>query len=209
MSNPAAQTPPENEWLFNPRMDNPDEAKGFVILIFKHKPDNIDLVAADLVPLFGFGPNSNQDPLARIKAQSVFTSPEVTYALKEFLNGFTYAGWGLDVAKWHPTWNLVRLHRNDKDRKLPLVAPFSKDPLEQYYARFIILMLSKLEEPYSGNMMLQWLRDAMHDDRIEEVSWVLFHALMYLQLKAMDLNKARASLKEWAQHYLHKFKTGK
>ncbi|KAJ8132462.1 hypothetical protein O1611_g1156 [Lasiodiplodia mahajangana] len=210
MSNPAARAASENapQWVFNPGIDNLDEAEKFVKLIFKHKPDNVDLVAAELAPLFGFGPNSNQDPLSRMRAQSIFTSPEITSALKEFLDNFIYERWGLAVAKWRPTLDLVHLHRDDRDWKLPGIAPFpNEEAPEKHYARFIILMLNQLEKPYPRSMMLLWLRDAMNDGREDQVSWILFHVLMYLQLKAMDLNKVRASPKEWVQHYLHKFKT--
>ncbi|KAI1128707.1 hypothetical protein F5Y10DRAFT_291742 [Nemania abortiva] len=206
MSNPAVEMTPEDapKWVFNPITDNPAEAEKFVRTIFKHKPDNVDLVAAELAPLYGFGPNSNQDPLARMRAQCVFTTPEITFALNEFTCNFIGDRWALPVAKFNPTLEILHKHRHEWGAVV--IAPFNGEGIpEQHYARFLSLMLNQLERPTrKKTMMLQWLRDALDEGREEDVCWVLFHALMYLQLRVMGYNKARASLKSLTLHYVKK-----
>ncbi|KAI1150144.1 hypothetical protein F4825DRAFT_452767 [Nemania diffusa] len=205
---PIAQASPASAatWVFKPVKDNPAEAAKFVRCIFKHKPDNVDLVAAELAPLFGFGPNSNQNVLARWLAQSVFTTPEITYPLKEFLSEYTGDKWGLPVADWTATMALVHEHRRDQYWTGPVHRPFPNDSIPEFhYARFLIFMLSQLEIPVGRKtQMMQWLRDAAADNREDDVCWVFFYALMYFQLKAMDLNKARAPFKDVAKYHVQK-----
>ncbi|KAI0457471.1 hypothetical protein F5B21DRAFT_521318 [Xylaria acuta] len=198
----TTQTP-----TFSPVKENPAEAERFVRRIFKHKPNNVDLVAAELAPLYGFGPNSSQDPLARSRAQAVFTSPQITESLREFLHCFVGDQWGLPLAHWASTLDLVHEHKNDGHwtRNLHLLV-LNRGAPEQHYARFIIRMLDELDNPFSkGTHMLQWLRDGVRAGRDDDASWVLFHALMCFQLKRMELNKSHAPKQVVAAYYFHKF----
>ncbi|KAI0533820.1 hypothetical protein GGR58DRAFT_516620 [Xylaria digitata] len=205
--NPTAQGTPEKaaKCVFRPVKDNPDEAEKFVRAIFKHKPHNVDLVAAELAPLYGFGPNSNHDVVARSRAQSLFVSPEITEPLRQFRVFFIRNQWGLPLPKFTPTLDLVHEYRHASSwAGFGYPVPEEGSP-EQHYARFIIRMLHNLELPIDGNpRMLQWLRDALVADEEDNVCWVLFHALFYLQLKAMDLNKSHAPFKDRMQHYVNR-----
>ncbi|RYC57805.1 hypothetical protein CHU98_g8399 [Xylaria longipes] len=204
--NAAMQTPKEIKCVFNPVKENPAEAERFIRNIFKHKPNNVDLVAAELAPLYGFGPHSDQDPLARSRAQAVFTSPQITEPLREFLHCFVRDQWGLPLAGWAATLDLVNEHRNDErwTRNLHPLIPNGGNP-EQYYARFIIRMLEELDNPFAKVHILQWLRDGIRAGKENDVCWILFHALMCFQLKRMELNKHHAPMKIVAAYYFHKF----
>ncbi|KAI0904345.1 hypothetical protein F4823DRAFT_628692 [Ustulina deusta] len=187
----ATQASPENaaQRVFDPVKDNPEKAEKFVRAIFKQKPDNISLVSAELAPLCGFGPNSNRDVLARSRVQAVFVSPETREPLKEFLAYFTRSHWDLPLAKFSPTLALVHEHRADWIRpEYPV--PRDGSP-EEFYARFLIRILHRIESPGGvGTYMLEWLRDAK-DDREDK-------------LKTMDMNKSRAPLGDRALHYISK-----
>ncbi|TGJ83262.1 hypothetical protein E0Z10_g5477 [Xylaria hypoxylon] len=200
--NPTTQGAP----VFSPVKDNPAAAAKFVLMIFKNKPHDVDLVAAELAPLYGFGPNSNRDVLARSKAQGVFVCPEILEPLKEFQAYFTHDKWGLPLPKWDATLALVHEHSNTGAWTGPGHPVLEGGSPEQYYARFLILMLHELELPVRAKThMIQWLRDAVRMGKEDNVCWVLFHALFYLQLKAMDLNKSRAPFKDRMQHYINRF----
>ncbi|GAW11669.1 hypothetical protein ANO14919_010170 [Xylariales sp. No.14919] len=189
--------------VFSPVKDNPDEAEKFVRAILEHEPNNVDLVAAELAPLYGFGPNSNQDVLARSRAQSIFVSPEIQEPLKEFLALFVRNRWGLPLPKWDPTLALVREHRHSSEWNGPKPPINEGGRPEEYYARFLIRVLHELEHPVATSpLLLKWLRDAVQagGTKEENACWVLFHGLMYLQLKAMDLRESQAPLKARVQN---------
>ncbi|KAI0468479.1 hypothetical protein F4859DRAFT_517033 [Xylaria cf. heliscus] len=192
--------------VFFPVKDNPAEAKKFIRGIFKNQPDNVELIAAELAPLYGFGPESNKDPLARSRAEAVFTSPQVKEPVQEFLQSFVGDQWGLPLADWDATLELVHKHRSGAQwPALYLIVPEGASA-EQHYARFIIRMLDELVNPLStGQHMLLWLGDGVRAGKDDDVSWVLFHALMCFQIKSMELNKSHAPKKVLVAHYFQKF----
>ncbi|KAI0409873.1 hypothetical protein F4802DRAFT_611585 [Xylaria palmicola] len=189
--------------LFNPVKYAPAEAEKWVRSIAKEKPINNDLVGAELAPLFGFGPDSNRDPLVRLRTQAVFQSPEIFAPLHDFMMNYTQSKYDLPVGDWVGTLALVYAHRHDQRWTSP-ICPFAKGSCpDKHYARFLILMLKTLNLPAQrGNRMLNWLRDALREGRDDDVCWVLFHALMFLQLKAMAINKENTSFKDRVQLYI-------
>ncbi|KAI0547138.1 hypothetical protein F4679DRAFT_586873 [Xylaria curta] len=204
--NATTQTPNIN-CVFSPDKSNPAAAEKLVRSIFKHEPNNVDIVAAELAPLCGLGPNSTYDPVARSRAQTVFTSPQIAGPLAEFLHYFVRDNLGLPLANWAGTLDLVHTHRNDESwtHYLHPLVPTVGTP-EQYYARFIIRMLESLANPIgSGANLLLWLGDGIRAGKEDDVCWILFHALMCFQLKRIELNKFHASKKVLAAYYFHKF----
>ncbi|TRX94209.1 hypothetical protein FHL15_004977 [Xylaria flabelliformis] len=93
----VAQTPNIN-CVFSPDKSDPTVAEKFVRSIFKHEPNNLDLVATELAPLFGLGPNSSHDPVARSRAQTVFNSLQLAEPLAEFIQYFVRDQFGLPLA---------------------------------------------------------------------------------------------------------------
>ncbi|KAI1164587.1 hypothetical protein F5B18DRAFT_670668 [Nemania serpens] len=189
--------------LFNPKKDNPTEAEKYVRTIFKHQQNSFDSAAAHLAPLYGFGRASTFDVLARSRAQAIFVCPEIKEPLQEFVNTFTQDKWGLPVASWIFTLALVHENRRDEAWTAPASPISGKGGPDQYYARFLIRVLTELgATTRKSRHMLNWLRDAQSED---DVLWVLFHALMYLQLVVMDKNKAAAPFKDVVQYYVARF----
>ncbi|KAI0444919.1 hypothetical protein F4803DRAFT_548749 [Xylaria telfairii] len=200
----TTQTPMKYGCVFKPAKDNPTAAEKFVRDVFKSKPTNIDLIAAELAPLYGLGPNSSYDPLARSRAQAVFKSPQIINPLREFLQYFVRDQWGVATPNWETTLALVRKHRENKFNLRPIV-PVTGTP-EQHYARFIIRMLETLENPSGeGSHMLLWLGDGIRAEREDDVSWILFYTLLCFHLQAMELNKSNAPKKVVAAYYFDKF----
>ncbi|KAI1342896.1 hypothetical protein F5Y15DRAFT_428863 [Xylariaceae sp. FL0016] len=185
--------------------NTPILAEKEVRLIHSFKLDNLDLAAAELAPLYGLGPST--DPVARNKAQAVFVSPEIREPLAEFATHYLAGRWALPVGDWHAAMALVRRHRNDRawtsqgEWRCP-VREGSSDA-NAHYARFLLRALHAIRATSTQKRkkkaeILGWLRDA--DD--EEALWVLFHALVYLQLDIMRCNRHLASWRDVAAHYV-------
>ncbi|KAI1175546.1 hypothetical protein F4777DRAFT_598463 [Nemania sp. FL0916] len=198
------KTPPKKipGRIFNPLKDDPANAAKFVRNLYKRNPANLDIASTELAPLYGLGPNSSHDPLARMRAQSIFASPDASEPFKEFLRRYTRDSWGLPVADWDSTMSLVHQHWRD-DAWLGFARPFPDEGTpEQHYARFLIVMLNQLLDP--GCRMLGWLGDAVKDGREDDACWVLFHALMFIQLTVMGSNQSRATFKDRVNFYVDK-----
>ncbi|KAI1815215.1 hypothetical protein GGS20DRAFT_544445 [Poronia punctata] len=227
--------------LLNPAKDKAEEAERLVRDIAKQKPWSWEVAGTELTPIFGLGlspsitcpcagtsvpltqaearEKSLRDPLARMRAQGVFRSPETQPLLSEFSDGYRRKKgkgqqlWDLPVAKWGETLKLIKERRNDVDW-VKSAAESDTDDANEKYAKLIITFLYMLENEEmidrkgkgkeipketkkKGSSILSWLRGEDEDD----ASWVFFHALLFLQLEAMRLNKSEASFKERALHY--------
>ncbi|KAI1314229.1 hypothetical protein F5Y03DRAFT_389700 [Xylaria venustula] len=194
-------------FVFSPVKDNPKAAEKFVRRIAKHKHRNTIFVSIKFAPLFGFGTHSEQSALARCRAHSVFVSPIISEPLTEFICEYTRDKWGLPVAKFPLTLAIVCAHRHEEkwtDPERP--APECSNP-ERYYARFIIRILNSLESPLvQGAYILKWLsdaRDGREDEWVEDVCWIYFHVILYLQLNVMDMNKRSVPFGERARRYVN------
>ncbi|KAI1827223.1 hypothetical protein F4861DRAFT_536408 [Xylaria intraflava] len=196
---------------FEPEKNNPAAAEQFVRNLFKQRPHNLSVAATELAPLFGFGPDSTHNVIARLRTQAVFASREIGIPYGEFTMRYTRRQWDLPTAKWEPTMALVRKHGDDEawagddeawaGDECPV--PTGSGP-EAYYARFLLVVMSRLRLGAGVPWMMMWLRDALADGRDDDVCWVLFHTLMYLQLEGMRFNRDRAPFREVAEHYVHK-----
>ncbi|KAI1119246.1 hypothetical protein F5Y14DRAFT_446459 [Nemania sp. NC0429] len=194
-----------NRAVFRPVKTHPDETATLVRRIFKHDQTMVENAAGHLAPLFGLGPTSAFDLVARSRAQAIFVCPEITKPLEEFRLRYTRDSWDLPLASWAPTLALVNEFKGDK-AWLESPSPTSvKASPEHHYARFLIRVLAELEgydtQSFRSRYMLKWLRQA---DCEEDVVWVFFYALMYLQLVAMHFNRAKAPFERVARYYAHK-----
>jgi hypothetical protein len=192
--------------LFTPVKDNPAEAEKTVRRIFKLRPCNLDLAATALTPLYGFGEDSDKDPYARNKVQALFASVEFEEPIYTFSGRYIRGEWSLPVARWKPTMALVQKYK-DTEAWTSTRSPVPDDggSADQHYARFLIYLLQELKSPPASyqTKMLGWLRDAVHEEE-EDVCWVLFHALMYRQLRIMHLYKTKGRLNGRASHYVNR-----
>ncbi|KAI0550702.1 hypothetical protein F4679DRAFT_583371 [Xylaria curta] len=215
---PKLQTIFEDQPLFEPVKDDPAEAEKLVRSIFEQKLNNLDLVAAELTPLFGFGPGSNHDVIARSRSQALFVSQIMQDTFGEFAALYLHGDWSLPVANWDSTITLTKKLRAEKawiEWSVPITRWDSTNDTEkkardrawiaipenvdEFYARFLIRTLQRLRSPEKPDM-LDWLRRANNED----ACWVLFHALMYLQLEAMHFNKTHAAFRNSISHYVNK-----
>ncbi|KAI1735390.1 hypothetical protein F4680DRAFT_470120 [Xylaria scruposa] len=210
----------EDQPLFEPVKDAPAEAEKFVRSIFEQKLNNLNLVAAELAPLFGFGPGSNHDVVAQSRTQALFMSPVMQDTFGEFATLYLNGDWSLPVASWDSTITLTKNKIAEKawiEWSLPITRWDSTDAtkkqarerawiaipdranVDEFYARFLVRTLQRLRCPEKPDM-LDWLRRA----NVEDACWVLFHALMYLQLETMHFNKTHAPFRDLISHYVNK-----
>ncbi|KAI1484648.1 hypothetical protein F5X96DRAFT_425603 [Biscogniauxia mediterranea] len=184
----------------NPCKDNPAEAERHVRRVFKMKPNNLDLAATELAPLYGLGAGSTFDVVARGKAQAVFVCPELHDYFGEFAMLYLGGEWSVPLAEWQGTMELVRKHQDDpvwNQERCPCKPDWGAG---HYYARFLILTMHAIRNPSKSTQLLHWMRDA----DLEDAYWVLFHALMYLQLETMQLNRECAPFSDRVNHYKNK-----
>ncbi|KAI1259489.1 hypothetical protein F5Y18DRAFT_443026 [Xylariaceae sp. FL1019] len=181
----------------------PSEAMRVVRQIFNEHPNNRDLVATEMAPLFGLGRNANHDSLARIKAQCVFRYPGLEDPIGEFVILCLRGEWSLPLPQWDDTLRTTKAHRDDPAYLADRCPVAEGQSVERYYARYLIRVLHVFRHPvHRESQMLHWLRDASD----EHVWWVFFHMLVYLQLEHMQLNKQKAPLRDLASHYINKVK---
>ncbi|KAI5917243.1 hypothetical protein F4810DRAFT_705041 [Camillea tinctor] len=190
-----------NGTRLSPCKDNPAEAEKQVRRVFKMKPNNLDLAAAELAPLFGFGAGSTFDVVARGKAQAVFVCPELHDYFGEFAILYLGGEWSMPVAEWQETIELVRKNQDNPAWKEERCSCKPGWTASQFYARFLILTMHAIRNPAKSTQLLHWMRDA----DLEDGYWVLFHALMYLQLETMQLNRECAPFSDRVNHYKNKF----
>ncbi|KAI1319482.1 hypothetical protein F5Y16DRAFT_414248 [Xylariaceae sp. FL0255] len=193
---------------FNPPKEHWREAREIVHDIFKLKPNNLDLVATELAPVFGFGPESNTDVVARMKAQTVFRCPALQDALDDFSTNYLRHRWDMPVANWNGgALQHVHYHKenpasfNYLARCLVEEDEGSREKVDIYYARFLWKILQEIRHPTVKTHLFYWLQDA--DD--DAVCWVFFHVLMYLQLQQMQINRTEAPFRVVVAHYLAKW----
>ncbi|CAJ2499933.1 Uu.00g027860.m01.CDS01 [Anthostomella pinea] len=187
--------------LIRPCKEFPAQAEKYVRSIFKEKPSNLDLAATELVPLYGLNDNASHDVVARVQTQAIFVCPELQEHLGEFVLLYLNGEWSLPVGDWRATIKLIQQHKKDPtwhSSKCPVQPDWT---VNHFYARFLLRMLREVRYPVKETKMLGWLRRADHED----VYWVLFHALMYLQLDIMQFNRSHAPLRDVASHYANKF----
>ncbi|KAI1430766.1 hypothetical protein GGR50DRAFT_160474 [Xylaria sp. CBS 124048] len=239
---------------FEPSKTNPSAAESFVRNLFKQKPHNLSVAATELAPLFGFGPDSTRDVIARLRTQAIFASRDIGVPYSEFATRYTRGRWDLPVASWGATMLLVRAHASDaafwsssstsssttssseeegnENRNNRPIIPDNNQSHnhdhdhshshshnhshksdarcpEIHYARFLLAVIDRLRRGVGVPWMMMWLRDALTEGREEDVCWVLFHTLMYLQLEGMRYNRERAPFREVAGHFVHKVVSGR
>ncbi|KAI0021196.1 hypothetical protein F4780DRAFT_790653 [Xylariomycetidae sp. FL0641] len=185
----------------NPDKSQPDLCIEEVRMLHRLSPNNLDLAAAELAPLFGFGAASQFDVQARRRAQSLFASRVLDDPFGEFATAYLGGDWSLPVGDWAKTLALASQHQDDAEDKSPITA--DGGDVHHHYARFLVRARANVWA--EATQMLGWLREA---DRLarDDAYWVLFHALVFLQLRMMEANRHRAPLGDRAAHYLEKLR---
>ncbi|KAI2626013.1 hypothetical protein GGS26DRAFT_187720 [Hypomontagnella submonticulosa] len=183
--NPGTQPPSplwKNSRVLRPSEDDPEETKNQVKLISKKHP-NPDVAAGDLAPIFGLG----EGLLAKQRAQALFNHPEFLTAFRDFDNNYIRRKWDLPLGEWVEVRELVREGMGWASGES------RRRDVNYYYARFVMQTLRGINQSgKSPTQLAYWLRDGELCDQ----TWVLMHALMYFQLRAMREFKRMAPLKD-------------
>ncbi|KAI0968233.1 hypothetical protein F4678DRAFT_482203 [Xylaria arbuscula] len=189
--------------IFTPSKDNPDVALSYIFKLFSERPNNLDLVAAELAPLFGFGPASHCDVLSRSRAQAVFASQILQAPFGEYAILYLKGEWSLPLPSWDSTLAIIKEHAKDEKwigDRCPIPESASAD---DFSARCLLRTMHLLKNGEKELQMLDWLRNADNED---DVYWVFFFSLAYLQLEAMHFNKNHAPFRDLVSHYVNKMK---
>ncbi|KAK8099803.1 hypothetical protein PG999_010177 [Apiospora kogelbergensis] len=184
---------PPHGGILHPDKDLPAHTAEKIRIIAKKRLPDHDKVAAELAPLIGLGKNL----LASQRAACLFKHRGFLRGVAAFKSKFLDSE-GLNAAL--PEWRIVY-------RILLPTAPTSSDSSSSsslahvltrpeypdlramggwdvnfHYGRFVARVLAVIGDPAdAGSQLVHWVRDAGPED----AWWVLFHALMYLQLETM------------------------
>ncbi|KAK6949594.1 hypothetical protein Daesc_009677 [Daldinia eschscholtzii] len=190
----------KNQRVLHPWMDEPEEIKNEVRLVYKQKLPHLDAVAAELAPLLGLGDTL----LGRQRMQNLFTHPALLDSFVEFSETYLDGRWGLPVGEWATVHKLSHTHA--KDGEWGLKAPPAREDwnVNHFYTRFILRTLARLRDPAEAPRNLAyWLAEASPCD----AAWLLMHVLMYMQWDAMRDYKKHAGVKDRVSHFIDIWKT--
>ncbi|KAF3057139.1 hypothetical protein GL218_06054 [Daldinia childiae] len=182
-----------------PWMDDPEEIKNEVRLVYKQKQPHLDAVAGELASLLGLGDGL----IAKQRMQNLFTHPALLDAFVEFAETYLEGKWDLPVGEWEAVHKLAHAHADDANWGSD--APPSREDwnVNHFYARFILRTLARLRNPDDAPRNLAyWLGEANPCD----ATWLLMHVLMYMQWDAMRDYKKHAPMKDRINHFVNVWK---
>ncbi|KAK8034000.1 hypothetical protein PG993_008995 [Apiospora rasikravindrae] len=194
--------------ILNPDKDLPDHAAEKVRKIAKKRLPDHDKVAAELAPLLGLG----NDLLASQRAACLFKHPGFLQGVEAFERKYLDSeGLNAPLPQWRLVYKMLlptappsdsEDSEGDDDNaenvwtrpEYPEFQTLGGWDVNYHYARFVARVLAVVRDPAaSGSQLVHWVRDAAV---AEDAWWVLFHALLYLQLEKMRDRAKNASLRE-------------
>ncbi|KAI0106753.1 hypothetical protein F4814DRAFT_69331 [Daldinia grandis] len=182
-----------------PWMDDPEEIKNEVRLVYKQKLPHLDVVAGELAPLLGLGDGL----IAKQRMQNLFTHPVLLDAFVEFAETYLEGDWDLPVGEWVAVHKIAHAHANDASWGLDTPPSREDWDVNHFYARFILRTLAKLRNPDDAPRNLAyWLGEANPCD----ATWLLMHVLMYMQWDAMRDYRKHAPVKDRINHFVNGWK---
>ncbi|RYP56265.1 hypothetical protein DL771_012052 [Monosporascus sp. 5C6A] len=180
--------------VLRPKKESPAEAETQIRYIVKMQYTDQDKAATALAPVFGLG----ADLIAGQRAQGLFKHRAFLEAFSEFADSCLEGRWDVPVADWFEVMKI--LGAQDKDSG-PTESGASKGQsrnVNDYYARFLSSVMHDIRHPAKSTHLVYWVKEA----GMEDGYWVLFHALMYLQLETMWDYRRHAPLKQRISHML-------
>lgn len=181
--------------VFAPCKHAPDAAAHYVLMIFKQRPSSLELAAAKLSTVFGFGTGSAQDSLAVSMSKALFSSNLLREPLGELAVHLLQGKWcgkTVGAPRWNSTIRLTKCFmENDTYTGDKCDIP-EGSRVESYYARTLARTTQRLRHPNFDCKGLEWLRDAS----IEDQCWVLFFAMSYLQYEVVHFSNRSISFRE-------------
>ncbi|KAK7740625.1 hypothetical protein SLS62_011066 [Diatrype stigma] len=183
--------------VLKPNKQSPAKTENQVRDIVKSKYPDYDKVAVALAPIFGLG----SDLIAGQRAQGLFKHRPFLEAFAEFADVLLEGRWDVPVASWvevikavpsregtskeSTDWSSLKLKGQHRD-------------VNDHYACFLARAMHDIRHPTKSTQLVYWIKEA----DVEDGYWVLFHALMYLQLEAMREYRRRAPIKDRINHML-------
>ena len=152
-----------------------------------------DKAAVALAPVFGLG----SDLLAGQRAQGLFKYKPFLEAFDKWADSCLGGKWDVPVASWPAVLGILR-SRNVDDGESRQNRPPSPTPdkrqwdINDHYADLIRRVMQGIRSPEVTSSIVYWIQVS----GIEDGYWVLFHALMYLQLDAMRFYQRHAPMKD-------------
>ncbi|KAL7620669.1 hypothetical protein AAE478_009664 [Parahypoxylon ruwenzoriense] len=191
----AGQVPMNNTRVLMPPKDFPDEAKDQVLAIYKKKLPHLDVASGSLAPILGLG----SEFIGSLRAQNLFKHAAIADAFVEFADNYLEGRWDQPVGEWQAAHDLA--HGRSRDASwVEKACPDRKGwDVNHHYARFILRCFHEIKQPSQGRKhLVYWLKEATLCD----ASWVLFHALLFLQLEAMRDYRKHAPARDRINHFI-------
>ncbi|KAK8113580.1 hypothetical protein PG984_014106 [Apiospora sp. TS-2023a] len=205
-----------NSSILRPDKDLPEHTADKVRKLAKKRVPDHDKVAAELAPLLGLG----NDLLASQRAACLFKHRGFLEGVAAFETKYLDAeGLNAPLPEWRLVYQMLLPTRtwssssSSSSSSLPAAAaPLEKKGVVEvwtrpeypdlhtlggwdvnyHYARFVARTLAVIRDPEEmGSQLVHWVRDA----KSEDAWWVLFHALLYLQLETMRERVRNAPLR--------------
>lgn len=183
-SETGARSGKKRDSPLRPNKDAPKEAEQIVRTIVKLKFPDYGKAAVALAPVFGLG----SDLLAGQRAQGLFTYRPFLEAFGDWAESCLEGRWDVPVAGWFAVLGILR-SRNEEPGPPPDKQQWD---MNDHYAHFIRNAMHDIRHPDMKSYIVYWIQIC----DIEDGWWVLFHALMYLQLDTMRFYKHRAPIKD-------------
>lgn len=183
--------------VLQPNKESPAETENQVRTIVKSKYSDYDKVAVALAPIFGLG----SDLIAGQRAQGLFKHRPFLEAFSDFADVCLEGRWDVPVASWAEVMKAVPSGRGTSKELsdwLKLRLKGQHRDVNDHYACFLVRAMHDIRHPTTPTQLVYWIKEA----DMEDGYWVLFHALMYLQLEAMREYRCRAPIKDRINHML-------
>ncbi|RYP83375.1 hypothetical protein DL770_005395 [Monosporascus sp. CRB-9-2] len=175
--------------VLRPKKESPAEAETQIRFIVKMRYPDHDKAAAALAPVFGLG----SDLIAGQRAQGPFKHRAFRDAFSEFADTCLEGRWDIPVADWFEMLKILGAHDKDSGSTESGASKGQQsENVNGYYARFLSSVMHGIRNPAKSTHLVYWVKEA----GMEDGYWVLFHALMYLQLEAMRGYRRHASFKQ-------------
>ncbi|KAK8065061.1 hypothetical protein PG997_011808 [Apiospora hydei] len=210
--------PSHRKRILHPDKSLPDHTADRVRRIAKKRFPDHDKAAAELAPLFGLG----GDLLAGQRAACLFKHPGFLQGVEAFERKYLDAeGWDAALPQWRLVYKMLLPTAPTSDSEdseyddgadnnvwtrpeYPDFKSLGGWDVNYHYARFVARVLAVVRDPAgadSGSQLVHWVRDAA---AAEDAWWVLFHALLYLQLETIRDRAKSASLWDKVRAFVRK-----
>lgn len=193
------RSPPRSSGILRPDKDLSEHTAENVRKIAKKRLPDHDKVAAELAPLLGLG----SDLLAAQRAACLFKHRGFLEGVAAFEAKYLDAeGLNAPLPEWRLVYQMLLPTISEKGvgdadvwtrPEYPDLHTLGGWDVNYHYARFVARVLAMVRDEPTGSQLVHWVRDAAEP---ADAWWVLFHALLYLQLETMRERTRNAPLRQ-------------